>query len=310
MDLAGTDFRKSKELYRKSCDGGYADGCLFAAQAIEAPYANVEAPAPAELPKMIRDEEVLARQKLLDRACALGSAPGCKRLGDVFIGKNGEKARAAYQKACRSGADAEGCEKARTHEVEVGEGFRERCTHGDADACASLGDLLWSVDPPRAVRLFASECALRGVAEIAGGMGAFISEREREAAKGIPLSPEARPHATAQPGAPTVVARTVSVAGGVAMVSADRVLSQHADDFAACASSLPKSPPTVVTAKLVVDLTGDVFRATLAGDVPGNAGPCLETALEELVFARPGSVASVDVSMTIGEAAASGEKPR
>jgi hypothetical protein len=310
MDFAGTDFRRSTELYRKSCDGGYADGCLFAAQAIEAPYANVEAPAPTELPKMILDAEVLGRQKLLDRACALGSAPGCKRLGDVFIGKNGDKARAAYQKACRSGADAEGCEKARTHEVDVGEGFRDRCTHGDADACASLGDLLWSVDPPRAVRLFASECALRGVAEVVGGIGAFISQREREAAKGIPLSPEERPRAAPQSNAPVVVARTVSVAGGVAMVSADRVLAQHAEDFASCVAALPKSPPTVVSAKLIVDLTGDVFRATLSGAVPENVGPCLTGALEELVFARPGAIASLDVSVTVGEPAATRDQGR
>jgi hypothetical protein len=93
------------------------------------------------------------------------------------------------------------------------------------------------------------------------------------------------------------------------MVSADRVLAQHAEDFAACVTALPKSPPTVIAAKLVVDRTGDVFRATLA-DAPGSIGPCLIRALEELVFARPGSVATLEVSMTIGEPSAPNVKSR
>ncbi|HEX7670776.1 MAG TPA: hypothetical protein VF395_14375, partial [Polyangiaceae bacterium] len=161
LDFGGSDWRKSADLFRQSCDGGYGDGCLFAAQAIEAPYTGGGAgaegteraasakktPPPAAMPSMISDGEVRTREQRLVKACSLGSAAGCKRLGDVLIGKTSDRARAAYATACHAGSAPGDCEAARTHEVEVGEGFRVGCTHRQADQCTLLGNLLFATDP-------------------------------------------------------------------------------------------------------------------------------------------------------------------
>ena len=45
------------------------------------------------LPPLMSDAEVLEREKRLSLACERGSAAGCKKLGDVLIGKNTERAR-------------------------------------------------------------------------------------------------------------------------------------------------------------------------------------------------------------------------
>lgn len=352
LDFGSAAWATSADFFRKSCDGGYADGCLFAAQAVEAPFGSYAEPAsgelrsgpaaaqrpgelqngpaatrdpsgprsgpaaaqnPGGLPRMIGDADVRLREQRLTRACTLGSAAGCKRLGDVLIGKASDKAREAYLKACGTSAEPAACAAARGREVDLAEQFRAACTHRQADACTSLGNFLFAVDPPRAARLFASECELRGTAEIAGGLGAFVRARAREAQKGIPLPEGARP-APPPPGAVPADARTVSVRGPVALVEVDRALSQRRDDLTTCMATLPASVPVSLSATLVVDRTGDVFRATVtdtdassprpggaAGTPPAVLG-CLRANLEALSFteppAAPGDLPTVEVTIT------------
>jgi hypothetical protein len=153
LDFQGTDFHRASEYFARSCDGGYADGCLLAGEMIAAPFA----PDPgAEKQKMIPDADVLAREKRFDLACLRGATAGCKRLGDVLIGKNPARAKAAYVKACNGSTAPADCKEARQREVDQAEKWRVACTRNVADDCSKLGDLLYQVDPPRAVRLFAA----------------------------------------------------------------------------------------------------------------------------------------------------------
>jgi hypothetical protein len=308
LDFRSSEWKKSTELYRQSCDGGYADGCLFSAQAVEAPYGAIDPSAGgAELPKMIGDAEVLAREQRLVKACSLGSIAGCKRLGDVLIGKASDRARAAYGKACRGGPAAQviaaseqggllDCEAARDHEVEIAERFRVECTHGQADACTDLGNLLHAVDPPRALRLFASECELRGVAQLTGGFGPFIRMRDREARNGVALPSEKAP-APLPAGVLPVAARVVGVTGEVALVEVERALSRHRDDLATCMATLPKEKAVELAVELIVDRTGDVWHATLKNGALSAAGSnCVTTVLEALSFTSPhDGIATVEV---------------
>jgi hypothetical protein len=308
LDFRSAEWKKSAEAYRKSCDGGYADGCLFSAQAVEAPYGAIDSSGGAQLPKMIGDAEVLAREERLIRACSLGSTAGCKRLGDVLIGKASDRARAAYGKACRGGAAVPTCEAARDHEVELAERFRVACTHGQADACTDLGNLLHAVDPPRALRLFASECELRGVAELAGGFGAFIRMRDHDARQGVSL-----PSETPRPPLPTgtlpVEARVVGVTGQVALVEVERALSQHRDDLATCMATMPKERAVDLAVELVVDRTGDVWHATIKNEAPSGAvSSCVTTALEALSFTAPhDGIATVEMTLARAVAIVSSE---
>jgi hypothetical protein len=312
LDFGGSDWRKSADLFRRSCDGGYADGCLFAAQAIEAPYtaegvdgaegaASVKKKMPTSamaLPSMISDSEVRTREQRLVKACSLGSAAGCKRLGDVLIGKASDRAQTAYVTACRAGSAPRDCEAARSHEVELGEGFRAGCTHRQADQCTLLGNLLFAVDPPRAMRLFASECELRGVADLSGGFGGFVRGREAEAAKGIVL-PDGAPRAALPPGTLPVEAHATRVAGELALVEVDRALSVHRDELTACVAKVPASDELKLVIQLVVDRTGDVWRASIGeGRLPPSAANCVIAFLETLSLSEPrGGLATVEVRL-------------
>src|SRR6476620_5814453 len=129
-DGGDTELKRASEYFVKACNGGYADGCLMAAQMIEAPYAAVDGAPGATAPRRIGDGEILEREKWLTAACKRGSAAGCKRLGDVSIGKNADRARSAYEKACRAGASADACIAARGREVALAERWRNACTHG------------------------------------------------------------------------------------------------------------------------------------------------------------------------------------
>ncbi|HVU05269.1 MAG TPA: hypothetical protein VHE30_26155 [Polyangiaceae bacterium] len=310
-DPASAEGRRATELYEKACAGGIADGCLYAAQALEAPFTGGPNPAGAP-PPLISDELLAKRDRKLDRACSLGSPEGCKRLGDATIGRDAARAKGAYLKACRTSADANGCEAARGHEVDVADRYRSECVRHVADSCASLGDFLFAVDPPRAARVFAGECELRGVADLAGGVAAFVALRERQAARGIPLV-DGQPHAAPAPppSAPKVLARAEVVRGRVAVVEIDRVLARHADDLAACTAALTPKAPLLVEAELVVDRTGDVFRATVPdGVVDAGAARCLGDALESLSFSEPlGDLPQIRVSLTISPAEVAKVRP-
>lgn len=310
LDLASKDFKAASEYFRKSCDGGYGDGCLFLAQAIEAPYSQVAADATgAAAPPTISDADVVSRESRLAQACEHGSVTGCKRLGDVFIGKNPDRARAAYEKACARGSDPDACRTARAKEVDIAERWRAACTHDVADDCGRLGNLLFAVDPPRAMRLFVSECQLRGVADLAGGVGGFVRARVKEARGGIPTGPEAlgggaRPSGEAQP---VLDVLSPVVKGEVAIVQVDRVLRSRSENLTTCMVKMPKGATERFSAHLVVDLTGDVWRATVtpvAGATP--AAGCLEAALESLAFGPPGpsAPATIDVALAFSAAPA------
>jgi hypothetical protein len=299
LDFASAEWKKSGDFFRQSCEGGYADGCLFSAQAIEAPYGAVDASEGAAVPMMIGDGEVRTREQRLVKACSLGSAAGCKRLGDVLIGKAEDRSRAAYVKACRAGAAAAACEAARTHEVDFAERFRVACTHRQADQCTNLGNLLFATDPPRAMRLFASECELRGVADLAGGLGSFIRARQRQAAKGISL-PDDAPRSPLPAGTLPVEAHATRVAGELALVEVERALSQHQDDLATCMATVPGENAVKVALRLIVDRSGDAWRAIITDGAPPAPAPgCIIAALEALSFSEPrGGIATVEMTLS------------
>lgn len=287
-DYTGADFRTAAEFFKKSCDGGYADGCLFAAQSLESPYAVLEPGDDATLPKMMPDPAVHLREERLRRACALGSARGCKRLGDVLIGKNAEAARVAYGKACTAGTAPEDCDSARKHEVETAEKLRVDCLHRVADACTGLGNLLFAVDPPRAIRLFASECELRGVADLVHGPGAFIRARARQASGGIVLPRGPGPSARPPEGAVPVEAHALRVQGDLALVEIERALGTRADDLTTCFAGFASPDPLRLEGELVVDRTGDVYRASITGGkVPADVIGCAQDALETILVSEP-----------------------
>ena len=103
LDFTSDDFRKARTYFKKSCDGGYGEGCLFAAQTIDAPFGPLDPAAlrPEVEPPTISDSDIAERERLLSRACDLAPSAACKRLGDVLVGKNAAKAEAAYHRAWR-----------------------------------------------------------------------------------------------------------------------------------------------------------------------------------------------------------------
>jgi len=313
LDLSSPESRRATEYFAKSCDGRYGDGCLFSAQMIEAPYAPGDVDGKSgSLPKLMPDDAIARRESRLSQACEHGSAGGCKRLGDVLIGKNAARARAAYEKACRAGADADSCVSARAHEVDLAERWRLSCTHDVADDCTLLGNLLYAVDPPRAVRLFVAECQLRGVETLVGGVESFVRDRIREAKRGIPAPDSTSRSAAGSPA--TIVISSPTVKGQVGILDVERALQLHEPDLGRCMASLPKDFTGKIGARLIVDATGDVFRATVS-DAPPDVASCLEPALEELSVSPPVSgTAEAEVSFRLGQEPSSappaGSQPR
>lgn len=71
------DDKRVRELYAKACEGGNAEGCLYAAYS------------------MPRDAEVKARDALYAKACELGHAMACRVLGQALLSraKDGDPAQ-------------------------------------------------------------------------------------------------------------------------------------------------------------------------------------------------------------------------
>jgi hypothetical protein len=299
LDFGGTDFRRASEYFVRSCDGGYADGCLLAGEMIAVPYA----PDPAlEKQKTIGDADVLAREKRFDLACFRGSKAGCKRLGDVLIGKNAERAKTAYAKSCSGTGAPDDCKKARQGEVDQAEKWRVGCTRNVADDCTRLGNLLYQVDPPRAVRLFEAECALRGVAQLVGGADRFVHERI-EAARVATLDGDASapPQATPAIHAFDVVAPAVD--GSVALTEVLRAFNVHAGELSSCLDRGASRLPAELGLALVVDRTGDTFRTQVSPPAtPSAVASCLESVTERFAFTPPPSAARITVTLRVHDA--------
>jgi hypothetical protein len=299
-DTSGADFHHAADYFVKSCDGHFADGCLMAAQMVEAPYAQVDVEGAGDPnARAISDAELELRGQRLELACTNGSAGGCKKLGDSLIGKSADEALVAYGKACASGADADACKAARAKEVSVADGWRLGCTHRVADDCTRLGDLLFATDPPRAVRLFIAECALRGVAELDGGLGNFVRARARQARAGIPTS---APLPVDLARGETVNVTVGTVAGQVSIVEAERDFVAHRGEMGACLSATPANFVAKIPVKLVVDQTGAVYRATLGqSTLPSAAAACIRTVFESVAVTAPvAGLATLEASIGIG----------
>lgn len=302
LDFGGDEFKRARSFFKKSCDGGYGDGCLFAAQTVDAPYGPLDPTAisDASVPKTISDGELAERERLLTRACDLSGGPACKRLGDVTIGKSSTSASLAYERSCRSSREPEACKAQRSREVNTLEQWRSACTRGVADDCTRLGDALYVIDAPRAVRLFVNECGLRGVESIAGGLGRFVADRAKSAQAGAVSSPT--PLAPPSADAPSVTSLVPEVRGSVAVVAVERAVQVRSGVLSGCAASLHKTDRATLTAELVVDRTGDVWRArALAGTLGPRETACMLSVLEDLEFGGPLPVpATVTLPLAIG----------
>jgi hypothetical protein len=294
LDFGGAEFRRASDYFVRSCDGGYGDGCFLAAEMVEAPYAPDPASWGAALPKMISDAEVKNREKRLDRACALGSARGCTRLGDVLVGKHADGALAAYRTACDAGAAPADCRQAREAEVAQADKWRAACTLQSADDCARLGDLLYQVDPPRGLRLFVSECQLRGVADFVGGVVAFLRER---AAHGPPTA--VAPVAD-EPSKFTFDVLRPLVKGPVAVAEVLRAFTAASPELSACVALEPGAVTKSIPLELLVDATGDVFRArATGGTVAAPVARCVERILEGASVSKPPGPALVTLDLGV-----------
>jgi hypothetical protein len=296
LDFAGTDFRRASEFFARSCDGGYADGCLMSGEMIGAPYT----PDPlADTQKNISDAEVKNREKRFDSACSRGSMGACKRLGDVLIGKSSERAKKAYERACGESSVPDQCRSARGSEVDQAETWRTGCTHRLADDCTRLGDLLYQVDPPRAVRLFASECDLRGVAALAGGVAHFVHDRIEAARLATTTSlPVESPSASAPAHSFDVVSPAVD--GPLAITEVLRAFTVHGSELARCIDLGGAKTPPELGLELVVDLTGDTFRARVSPDaVPADVARCLSARIEAFQFGAPTSPAIATLTLRV-----------
>lgn len=310
FDFGSAEALSAAGFFDKGCKGGDGDSCLFAAQMIEAPYDLDPTGTPDTAPKTIEDAELARREKLLVTSCRDGSAQGCKRLGDVLIGKDTERATRAYVAACQSSAAAAACAAARRRETHLAEHYRSGCTRSVADDCTSLGDFLRAVDLPRAMRLFVAECELRGVADVAGGVGGFVRTRA-SSVQGVPLLQDGGAPPTGAAPTPSdpavhVVVGPPSVKGQLALVEVTRALADHAADFQVCASHATRDAHGVKDATvfhLVVDLTGDVWKATPDdSDLEADALSCFEATLERLRFTELSAIALLTVPVTLERA--------
>lgn len=305
LDFASTDFREARRFFKKSCDGGYGEGCLFAAQTIDAPFGPLDTvtAAAAEPPPTISDGDITERERLLQRACDLAPASACKRLGDVLIGKNAPRAETAYHRACKSSSEPDACKAQRSKEVNTLEQWRSGCTRGGADDCTRLGDALYAIDAPRAVRLFVNECQLRGVESITGGLGKFVVERAMNARGSF--EPSRGVHPAPGSGGPPVASLAPTVQGTVAVVTVQRVLQMHTTELSSCVAALPRTTRGKVVVEAIVDLTGDVWRAKVTESTLADAQTtCLLSVLRDLGFGGPlAAPATVVIPIVIGEGA-------
>jgi hypothetical protein len=295
QDFGGNEFRQASDYFVKSCNGGYGEGCLLSAELIEAPYAPDPAMSASDAPKAITDAEVKTREKRLERACKLGSTSGCKRLGDVLIGKAADRAKAAYASACKASTAAADCTTARNGEVDQAERWRVGCVGYFAADCTHLGDLLYQVDPPRAVRLFISECQLRQVAELIGGVGQFVHERIGEARYGALTAAPAPAPANA---APAVVFDVVSpvVKGPVAVAEILHAFASRGPELGACVDAALLPAPEIPL-ELIIDATGAVYRARATGNAPAPTARCIESVARAMPFGRPPGPATVTLTL-------------
>lgn len=295
------DFAKARRYFEKACEGRHADGCLFWAQMLEAGYAGPEDAQGDALPALVSDADVIQREQRLGRACELGSEQGCRRLGDVFIGKNAANALDAYTKACSRTPQPAACIEQWKLNVGRVEELRVACTSGDADRCTALGDALFVIDPPRAIRLFASEYELRGVGPVAGSVGRFVRARIEEARRRGGGTAPANPEPGEGAAGPFSL-RVDGVEGQLALVEAERVLTRTTSaSLPECARSL-RGETGETKLRLTIDLTGDVYRAEpVASTLNAPTTECVARALEAVTFRRTmPALATIDAVVAAG----------
>jgi hypothetical protein len=292
LDFASPTFAKAKLRFQKACDGGFGDGCLFAAQLIEAPHASPVLDDAKALPTPIGDDDIERRQELLVLACDRGSNDGCRRLGDVTIGKSEALARKGYLAACARGTDRDACRAARVKEVQAFERYRSGCKRQIADDCTALGNLVYRIDLPRALRLFRAEAELRGVVSVLGGVNAFVALRSKEARSASVADPTLERSATAVPGGfeERLHLATIDVEGRVPKSSVGRVIRR--DLIAPIASCVAldgdhAKEGAAFDVESTVDLTGDVWRASVSSKLPVRVAHCIEVAFTRAHFETP-----------------------
>ncbi|MBM4364088.1 MAG: hypothetical protein FJ104_15515 [Deltaproteobacteria bacterium] len=284
-DVTGPVGDRLRALYARSCDGGEGAACLMLAELVSLAHPAPEPGSVVSPSARVSDAELAERESRLVRGCDLGHAPSCRRLGDALIGRSSDRAGAAYAAACDAGSDKEACRAARAREVATAEAWRVGCTSGAASGCERLGDLLFAVDPLRALRLFAVERQLRG---IPGEELEFLRERLARAARGLPSLEPSGPVTPLDPGAVRVQAGLPVVTGQLAIVEVDAVLRRANPSLGRCVAA--EVPGREEAFELVVDRTGDVYRAVPRGAGLGApAVACLSRELEALEFSAPPS---------------------
>ena len=294
-------------LYGKSCDGGFAEGCLFAAQILEMPHLESleklvggQPPADQDAPLLMPEQTIAFREQRLEASCSGGSGLGCRRLGDVLLGKDAARATTAYEKYCKTLPEtSQQCVAARKEQLAYASDRQRLCHRGLADACEDLGNLIHQVDVPRAVGVFVKEGQLRGVADQVGGPPGFVARRVQEARRwGGPRRAEAAASARRW----SVQLGRVSVEGRIGRASVVRALERQRESLAGCRDRVSQAatPAGSADLRLLVDRTGDPWQVgTVGGTLKGTpVAACLEEGLRRVVMPPPEQgLATVDVSL-------------
>lgn len=290
LDDSSTAWTRARSYFDKACSGGFAEGCLFAAQMIEAPFGVASS-------QYVSDAALAERQALLQKACDAKLPAACKRLGDVLIGKHAGQATSAYEAACQLEPHADECVKARSREVQAFAEYESRCKRGLPDDCARLGYLVYRIDVPRAARIFQAEYALRGLQRLLSEQK-FVSDQIAAAKTArVPVPGAGRGREEPAPDARLVELAGVTVEGRLARAPAERKLRENQAAFAACAAA--EAPGSSVSVDMAVDRTGDVWRTVASGDWSPAAIRCLRDVANAIRFLPPlGDVARVRVGLS------------
>lgn len=179
----GVDLKGARDPLRAACIGGEKYGCRDLAKLL---LQLEPAPTAAETAEGVEAEK---------RACELGMAVSCKRLGDLHlvglvVPRSVDAAVAAYQRACMlptKGNDTPlGCQEAGAIARQQGkEGalvaelvFQDGCARGDKDSCRGLQSMGKStagfeknVDRHEALRSSIERCEKKGDNDACGAAG-------------------------------------------------------------------------------------------------------------------------------------------
>jgi hypothetical protein len=326
-------FERAEAYYGSACDLGVGDGCLYTVALHDHQFQIVPNPdtdgsmLTSRLKQPLMDMRALARRRTtLQRACALGSHEGCRRLGASFVGEDHATATDAFERSCRlTGDSSDTCLERERRLVPRAAELAHRCEQPKADDCNALAALIFTVDPARAPMIWAKAHRIRGMGDwgLARHIAFSVSEALWEAQRGYEeeRAPSGRQPAETPPPTPEQVEEAAAkLEVRLSEMTVDRAYSEavlrevfdrlrpallrcYAISFsnhAATAASwgyLPLRGRVMV--RFVIDPTGDPFSLAGGGDIPDGAVVNCAVRLFEDLSLPPPKQGPVRVSLPI-----------